>query len=300
MQNVKINYEIMGRESVGIIIEMGLGACLGEWKHIAKALSVNNGVLLYERAGINHSEVSLQDRTPINIAKELYELLITIKHEDKIIIIAHSQGGLYAQIFARLFSDMVKGLILLDPLSANDNVFKELLTDKEYKKSGVDKSLNILTMYRLAKLHLGFITKRLMKTAPPFYYYNQFGEEEKNDIANAITKPEHCLTTWNEYVESHKERNVTQLKEKGNFPEIPIVLITHTSQLAIEENMKFGNNTREFAEKIEEIWQENMKEYLHLSDKSIWMQAKNSSHYIHLTEGELLFEGMEWINAHGN
>jgi pimeloyl-ACP methyl ester carboxylesterase len=123
MNHVKLNYKIFGREKVSIIIEMALGACMGEWMHIAKELAVNNGVLLYERAGINNSDISLLDRTPMNIAQELHELLQHINHEEKIIIMAHSQGGLYAQQFTRLYPEMIKGIILLDPLSANDNKF---------------------------------------------------------------------------------------------------------------------------------------------------------------------------------
>ncbi|MGB4659014.1 MAG: alpha/beta hydrolase [Mobilitalea sp.] len=297
MNNLKINYKTFGRENVSIIIEMALGACMGEWIQIAKELSVNNGVLLYERAGINNSAVSLADRTPINIAQELYELLQQIKHEEKIMIIAHSQGGLYAQQFTRLYPEMVKGIILLDPLSANDSKFKELLSNKEYKKSGVDKTANISIMYRLAKLHMGFLTKKIMKGAPPFCYYNSFDEEARKDILNAVTKPEYCITALNEYVEAHKNENIRQLKEKGDFPDIPLFLITHTSQLAVEENMKYGNNSKDFATKIENIWQDIMKEYLNFSKKSTWIQAKNSSHYIHLTEKELLFEGIQWINS---
>lgn len=296
LNNARINYKIFGREYVSIIIEMALGACMGEWIHIAKELSANNGVLLYERAGINNSEVSLSDRTPFNIAQELHTLLQHIKHEDKIIIIAHSQGGLYVQQFTRLYPDMVKGLILLDPLSANDNKFKELLTDKEYKKSGVDKSPNISIMYKLAKLHMGFLTKKIMKGAPPFCYYNKFGEDEMNDILNAVIKPEHCITALNEYVEAHKNENINHLVEKESFPDIPLVLITHTSQLAIEENMRYGNNSSEFATKIEGIWQDIMKEYLSFSKKSTWIQAKNSSHYIHLTENQLILNGLKWID----
>lgn len=296
MNHVKLNYKIFGREKVSIIIEMALGACMGEWMHIANELAVNNGILLYERAGINNSDISLLDRTPMNIAEELHELLQHINHEEKIVIIAHSQGGLYAQQFTRLFPEMVKGIILLDPLSANDNKFKELLTDKEYKKSGVDKSANISIMYKLAKLHMGFLTKRLIKGGPPFCYYNAFDEDAIKDILNAVTKPEYCITALNEYVEAHKYENISHLKEKENFPDIPLVLITHTSQLSIEENMKYGNNSREFAIKVENIWQDIMKEYLNFSNKSIWIQAKNSSHYIHLTEQQLLTKGLMWID----
>jgi hypothetical protein len=151
-------------------------------------------------------------------------------------------------------------------------------------------------MYKLAKLHMGFLTKKIIKGAPPFCYYSAFDEDERNDILNAATKPEYCITALNEYVEGHKNENISHLKEKGNFPDIPLVLITHTSQLAIEENMKYGNNSKEFATKIETIWQDLMKEYLDFSKQSIWLQAKNSSHYIHSTESELLFDGIDWIN----
>jgi len=46
------------------------------------------------------------------------------------IILLHS----LAQQFARLYPDMVKGIVLLDPLSANDNQFKQQLTEKSIKK----------------------------------------------------------------------------------------------------------------------------------------------------------------------
>lgn len=297
MKDTKINYKRYGKDHVDIIIELGLGACLGEWMHLAEALSVNHGVLLYERAGINHSEASGRNRTPLHIAQELHDLLQDIPHEDKLILIAHSQGGLYAQQFARLYPELMKGILLLDPLSAKDDLFKELLTEKEYKKSGVDKSSNLLIMHKLAKLHMGFLTRKLMKKAPPFYYYDKFSEEAANDILNAVVNPVHCLTAWKEYMEAHTNSNIEYLKEKGDFPDIPLVLITHSSQTAIDENMKFGNNTREFAEKVEEIWQSLMKEYLAFSNNSLWMQAGISSHFIHLTESQLLFEGIEWIET---
>ena len=50
----------------------------------------------------------------------------------QITILAHSQGGLYAQQFARLYPEMVEKLVLLDLLSANDNRFKSELSKREY------------------------------------------------------------------------------------------------------------------------------------------------------------------------
>jgi len=239
------NYKIFGNETVDIVIEMGLGACIAEWESLARELGKNYGVLVYERAGINHSDKSDRDRTPTNIAKELMNLLDKIPHDEKIVIIGHSQGGLYASEFCGIYPETVKGLILLDPLSIEDNRFKNELTAKELKRSGADKSKNFIILEILARLGLKGVVKKVMSQAPPFYYTN-FSEEQKEDI----------------------------------------------SEEAILENMEFGRNSRSFAVRIEQLWQEIMKVYLDYSERVIWMQAKKSTHYIHLTEPELIIESV--------
>ena len=296
----KIHFNIIGKEKVDIVIEMGLGSCISEWLPAANFLKENHGILLYERRGINKSVASEEVRTPRRIANELYELLESVKHKKKIIFLAHSQGGLYIQQFARLYPEMVKGIVLLDPLSANDNQFKQQLTAKEYQKSGIDKGNNFKLMQKLAKLHLGFITKKILKTAPPLYYYNDFDSGSRNDILGVATNPVHADTAWKEYIEAHKEENIALLRSKDNFPSVPLVLITHSSELSIQESMQFGNNTRAFASRVEDLWQNIMKEYLNFTDKSKWIEAKNSTHYIHLTEKELILEGINWIIENGD
>lgn len=62
---------------------------------------------------------------------------------------------------------------------------------------------------------------------------------------------------------------------------------------AIEESIKFGGNSKEFASKIDQMWQDIMKEYLSFSSKSTYIQAEHSGHYIHLTEPELIIKEAE-------
>ncbi|HNX64374.1 MAG TPA: alpha/beta hydrolase [Oscillospiraceae bacterium] len=283
----RLAYKTFGSGKVDIVIESALGACMGEWFHIAERLSASHTVLLYERAGMNFSEKSSMIRTPLNISQELNELLEIIPHNDKIIIIAHSQGGLYAQQFARLYPEKTKGLILLDPLSAEDNEFKSRLTPDEYKNSGVDKFSHLWIPKTMAKLHMGFLIKALMKSAPPFYYY-EFESEAKEYILNSLTKAGTYETAMEEYKLSHDEKHISELKDKGDLPDIPLVLITHTSELAAKETMDFGGASKETVEKVENVWQDIMKKYLTFSSKSQFIQAKKSCHYIHLSEPELI------------
>jgi hypothetical protein len=39
-----------------------------------------------------------------------------------------------------------------------------------------------------------------------------------------------------------------------------------------------------------------MKEYLGYSKRAIWIQAKKSTHYIHLTEPEIVIESVNTLN----
>jgi len=293
LEHAKLAYQIFGNGKVDVVIELALGACMGEWIHIAERISLTNTVLLYERAGVASSTESSINRTPENIASELYSLLQTIPHEKSIIIIAHSQGGLYAQQFARSYPEITRALILLDPLSANDNSFKTLLTPEELNKSGVDKFSNLGILEKLAKLHLGFLIKAMMKSAPPFYYYREFSDDAKEYILASLTKPLTFRTAIKEYQFAHDENKIASLKSSEGFPNIPLVLITHTSELAIKEIMEFGRASQEQANKVENIWQCLMKEHLVFSKKSQFIQASHSSHYIHLSEPELVLDALK-------
>ena len=285
------NHTIFGSKTVDVVIEMGLGACIAEWESLARELGKNHGVLVYERAGINHSDKSDEERTPTNIAEELKRLIDEIPHDEKIVIIGHSQGGMYASEFCGIYPEIVKGLILLDPLSIEDNRFKMELTARELKKSGTDKSKNFIILEMLTKLGLKGVVKKVMSQAPPFYYAG-FSEEQKEDILNSLVNITHLNTCREEYRLAHDDEALRNMVSKDKYPDIPIILVTHSSEEAILENMEFGRNSRSFAVRIEQLWQEIMKVYLDYSERAIWMQAKKSTHYIHLTEPELIIESV--------
>ncbi|MCR5626992.1 MAG: alpha/beta hydrolase [Lachnospiraceae bacterium] len=281
------NYKIFGNPSVDVVIEMGLGACIAEWEALATELGKSHGVLVYERAGINHSNKNNKERTPTNIAMELKMLLDTVSHEEKIVVIGHSQGGLYASEFCGLYPEMIKRLILLDPLSKTDIRFKKELTPKELKRSGADKSKNFDILRIMAKLGLKGLIKKIMCQAPPFYYA-QFTEEQRIDILNSFVNITNIDTCREEYRLSHDESILNKMVLKEDYPDIPIVLITHSSEEAIKENIEFGRNDRSFAIREEELWQDVMKDYMDYSKNVSWMQAKKSTHYIHLIEPEII------------
>ena len=283
-------YAIFGSGKIDMVIEMGLGAVMGEWWNLARRLSAHHTILLYERAGYGSSSMSTLERTPENIARELYILMQQLGCDDQVTFLAHSQGGLYAQQFARLYPSFVRKLVLLDPLSPEDNRFRSELTASEFKKSGADKTAGLRINLWLSRLHMGWLVRKMMSAAPPFYYCNGFSEEQKEYILAAISKPQIYETALEEYQKAHDPEMLKGLKGAEGFPQIPVVLITHDSKIEEKEIMDFGGASKEEAEIIEKMWQEIMCEYLTFSSQSTHLRATNSSHYIHLTDGELVYE----------
>lgn len=286
--SAELAYQIFGNGQVDLVIEMGLGAVMAEWRQLARRLSETHTVLLYERAGYGGSTVSKRKRTPENIAAELRLLLDQVAHTEKVTLLAHSQGGLYAWKFAKTYPELVKKLVLLDPFSPEDYRFQMELTEEEFRKSGADKADGLRINLRLTRLHLGWMVRRAMRAAPPFYYYNGFSKEETREILSSVGRPQTYQTALEEYAEAHDPGNLAGLLDQDSPLHIPVVLITHDSEIAREEIREFGGASEAQAQKIEVLWQNLMQSYLACSFNGTLVRAEHSSHYIHLTDAGLV------------
>lgn len=295
--SAKIAYELYGGSERTIVIDTCLGGCSAEWRHIAKALSSEYRVLLYDRVGYGESSVSTLERTPENIGQELNKLLNNLGINKDIVIVGHSQGGLYSVMYSIMYPQNVKGLVLLDPATPYDNEFKEKLTEVEYKNSGVDKTKSFKAAIMLTSLGLGFILKPLLKKGPPFYYHD-FSSNEKEYILNSLTKKSTYETAIAEYNGTHSTEDTKVIMDAVNssaLKGIPVKLITHSSDFYIKELEYYGNMDNETAQKIENLWQDIMKKLIKLSDRAEHIIAPNSGHYIHLTDYEVLKGAIEKI-----
>lgn len=63
-----------------------------------------------------------------------------------------------------------------------------------------------------------------------------YPKEDTDVILNSYTNRTHLQTCYQEYLCAHEKDNLQDLMEKGDFPDIPLTLITHSSQFAIEES----------------------------------------------------------------
>lgn len=288
LSSAQLAYELYGGSEVGIVIEMGLGASMAEWRRLAKRLSGQKTVRLYQRAGYGASSVSSLERTPGNIAMELHQLLEQVPHEEKVILLAHSQGGLYAWKFAKIYPELVSRLVLLDPLSPEDYRFRAELTEDEFRKSGADKTEGLRLNLKLTRLHLGWLVKKAMAGAPPFYYDSGFTKEERREILAPLGRAQTYRTALAEYDGGHDMQELAGLLDKTEKLPVPVTLVTHDSGISCREIRDFGGASGEEARKIEALWQEIMQAYLACAAHGELVRAENSSHYMHLTDPDLI------------
>lgn len=279
--------EIYGEGKVGVVIEMGLGTAMAEWRGLAERLSARATVLLYQRAGYGSSS-SVRERTPGNIVSELHQLLEQIPHEEKITVLGHSQGGLYAWMFAQKYPELVGKVVLLDPLSPEDYRFRMELTEEEYRKSGADKTAGLRLNRKLIRFHLGWLVKRMMASAPPFYYEKNFPPKDRREILASLGKAQTYETALAEYDGGHNMQELAELLDKKEKLTVPLILVTHNSGISCREIREFGGASEEEARKIEGLWQEIMCYYLSRTVRGEYIRAIHSGHDIHLTDPELV------------
>lgn len=101
--------------SPAIVFEAGLGAYKESWRAVLAGLATGNAVFTYNRPGIGRSGLTTHARDGATIVEDLRALLRSRGVGPPYVLVGHSAGGLYMQIFARSYPSEVAGLILVDP-----------------------------------------------------------------------------------------------------------------------------------------------------------------------------------------
>ena len=135
ISNGKLWYEYNKdhERSPTIVFEAGAMSHATYWNPVFDSISTIANTLRYDRAGLGRSSASIDSvRSAVQIAKELNELLDSLKVGRPIILVCHSIGGFYGRAFARLDSMRVKSLILIDsPCTDWESLLRNSLTIKQ-------------------------------------------------------------------------------------------------------------------------------------------------------------------------
>jgi hypothetical protein len=106
----------MGQGTPTVLFEEGLGNDVSIWDHVQPEVAQFTQACAYDRANNGQS-----DKRPATIkisaqqiAKELHTLLLNGHIRGPYVLVGHSVGGLFAQMYASLYPQNVVGVVLVD------------------------------------------------------------------------------------------------------------------------------------------------------------------------------------------
>jgi pimeloyl-ACP methyl ester carboxylesterase len=113
--------ETVGVSGPPIVFEAGLGNEISTWRLVSGPVSAFAKPVLYDRAGLGQSLPMMTKGavTADEVVTNLHALLATADIRPPYILVGHSLGGLYVQLYARKYPMEVSGMVLLDSSSVD-------------------------------------------------------------------------------------------------------------------------------------------------------------------------------------
>ena len=99
-----------------LVFENGSRETLDKWGKVLDVVGKDSSIFAYNRPGYGKSDASNSDRDGKTIVTELHQLLARKGLPPPYILVGHSLGGLYVQLFAKTFPNEVQGIVLVDSL----------------------------------------------------------------------------------------------------------------------------------------------------------------------------------------
>jgi pimeloyl-ACP methyl ester carboxylesterase len=100
---------------VTVVFEAGLGDDWTTWDEVASQVSRHARVFAYSRPGYGASDPTARPRDPTHIVEELRSLLASEGYTPPFVLVGHSTGGTYMELFAKSHPEEVVGAVLVDP-----------------------------------------------------------------------------------------------------------------------------------------------------------------------------------------
>lgn len=105
---------MIGKGNNSLIFLNGAGVPYKSWDKIYSKVSSHNTVLLFNRHGVGASSRATVKQDGITIIKEMDSLFRSLNVSIPTVLVAHSWGGVFANLYARVYPDNVKGIVFVD------------------------------------------------------------------------------------------------------------------------------------------------------------------------------------------
>jgi pimeloyl-ACP methyl ester carboxylesterase len=106
---------VSGAGNTTVVFESGLGNDWTPWHKVATEVAARARVFAYSRPGYGQSDPSPEPRDATHIVEDLRTLLVARGFAPPYLLVGHSFGGAYMELFAKAHPEEVMGVVLVDP-----------------------------------------------------------------------------------------------------------------------------------------------------------------------------------------
>lgn len=112
--NVKIEYQVLGNNGQTLVFLNGFRMPFDSWSKVYPELTKKHRILLFNRQGVGKSPKADKAQVGAVVIETLQTLLAALNLNPPYVLVAHSLGGLFANLYARLYPTHVSGLVFVE------------------------------------------------------------------------------------------------------------------------------------------------------------------------------------------
>jgi pimeloyl-ACP methyl ester carboxylesterase len=118
-QTIKLNdliveYSLKGEGNRSIVLINGFRMPLDSWNMLYPSIEKLGKVFAYNRFGIGNSSKAMSDQTGTTVVETLRHLLKVVDLSPPYVLVGHSLGGLFINLYARMYPEEVSGIVFVD------------------------------------------------------------------------------------------------------------------------------------------------------------------------------------------
>lgn len=252
MGEYALHLHCTGQGAPTVLLEAGLGGGVNTWPFVQPEVAKATRVCSYDRSGYSWSGGTTPQSGAESVAR-LHDLLQRAGESGPYVLVGHSLGGLYGQLYAMTYPAEVSGMVLVE---ARHQEYAERLADAGHESghgpSVVESLIPVLNRLGVVRLvhQLGLIPG--VPDLPPGMM-----EISYRPASLASVRAEHRILTKVE--EEVRAANVA-------LGEWPLVVVTRDPAV-----VQSNDST---------IWLETQRQFLRLSSNSKLVEAKGSGHMV--------------------